>query len=259
MNNLNEQISRIRKVMGLSEAVVYDYIKRGENRYEFTSESGLRYEVHITPLKGNDFKAYEVSFGVKGEGSEYESKLGLAHLNSVLATVSEIVEGEIKSRGIRKIIVNPSYGERDVEKPDTKKIFDPNLRYQLYLRFLTNRYSKDAVMPGFGKIAIDATKIFPDLFTQSNKMSIIMDILNNFNDGGRRVEIGDFDGSDENNFNYSGDVENSERGGVYIVINVSNNWKEYNVEIEFYDDDKKYEDQFNNFEELVKYIKTILI
>jgi hypothetical protein len=259
MKNLNEQISRIRKVMGLNESVVYDYVKKSEDRYEFMSESGLRYEVHIVPLKGYDFKTYEVSFGVKGEGSEYESKLGLVHLNSVLATVSEIVEGEIKSKGIRKIIVNPSYGERDVENPDTKKIFDPNLRYQLYLRFLTNRYSKDAVNPGFGKIAVDATKIFPELFNQENKMSVIMGILNGFNDGGQMVEVGDFDGSDDNNFSYNGDIENSDKGGVYVVINVNDNWKEYNVEIEFYDDDKKYEDQFNSFEELVKYIKTILI
>ena len=259
MINLNEQISRIRGMMGLSESKTYNYVSKGRGRYEFVTDGGIKYEVHIYPKRGYNFKTYEVSFNVKGESSEYETKLDMMHLNSVLNTVCDIVEGEIRDKRIRKVIMNPAYGERDVNRSDNRKIFNPNTRYELYLRFLRNRYPEDAILPGLGTIGIDATKIFPDIFNEPTKLSIIMDLLNGFNNVGRKIEVADFDGEDENNFKYDGELENDQRGMVYVIVSVHDNWGEYNIEVEDIDGDGKNEEYFNSFDGLVEYIKKNLI
>jgi hypothetical protein len=253
---IDEQIIRIRTMMGLNESVIYNFNKKGEGRYEFKTDDGLVYDVHILPAKGFGFKTYEVSFRVRGKGSEYETKLDLGHLNSVLNTVTDIVDNEVKDKKIRKVIFNPSYGERDVQKGDNRKIFNPNLRYELYLRFLTNRYPEDAVLPGMGNIGIDITKIYPEIFQESNKMSIIIELLNNFNDSGREIVVNDFDGEDENNFTYIGELSNSEMGDFSIEINVHDNWKEYNIMIESYDTGEKDEEYFKTFDKLIDFIKS---
>jgi len=260
MKNLNEQISRMKSMMGLNESVTYNYVNKGVDKYEFVTDKGIIYEVHLYPKKGYSFKTYEASFNVKGKNSEYETKLDMSHLNSVLNTVCSIVEKEIKDKGIRKVIMNPAYGERDVNKSDNRKLFNPNTRYELYLRFLRNRYPEDAILPGLGTIGIDATKIFPNIFNEPTKLSIIMDLLNGFNNVGKKIEVADFDGEDESNFKYEGELENDNRGMVYVVISVQDGWGEYNIEIEDIDGDGgKNEEYFNSFEKLIEYIKINLI
>lgn len=249
---IDEQIIRMRGIMGLNESVIYNFNKKGDGRYEFKTIDGIIYDVNILPAKGFGFKTYDVSFNVKSRGSEYETKLDLSHLNSV----ADIVDKEVREKRIRRVIFNPSYGERDVMRGDNKKIFNPNLRYELYLRFLNNRYPEESILPGMGKIGIDITKIHPEIFKESNKMSIMTVLLNKFNDSGNEIVVEDFDGEDENNFSYIGEISNEDKGDFSIEIYVHDNWKEYNIVIESYDTGEKDEEYFKTFNELVDFIKS---
>jgi len=179
----------------------------------------------------------------------------LEHLNSVLYTIADTVEKEVKEKNIKKIKIEGAGGEQD-----TGGFFDDTLRAKLYLRFLNRRYPNGAVETAGRFINIDMTKVFPDIIKdEKNKMDMIVDELVKISDADPNREgiMRGVDGADESQFSISTDfIDSSKHGTIYVEIDVWDETGNYNIDWDIMDIGDEGSKSFNSFEELLNFIKT---
>ncbi|GAG25164.1 unnamed protein product, partial [marine sediment metagenome] len=185
---------------------VLKYMKKydhGDSIQYIFEASGIRYTVNIWhDDRHHDIGVYEVEFAVdEQKNSGHRTGKDLKHLNSVLQTVTDIVENEVKAKGIKKIKMEGATGEQDIESGESG-FFGTPLRAKLYLRYLRNRYPDEAVNDAGRYIWLDMTQVYPELYKDSSNADAIIKLLVKLSDanedeaGIRRGLAGQDDNSD---------------------------------------------------------------
>ena len=250
---INEEVVQSKKVMDTGDSIKYDF-----------DLNGIRYNVSIWhDSRKHDGGVYEVEFAVpEQKHSGHRVGKDLKHLNSVLQTVTNVVEKEVQEKGIRKIKMEGASGEQD-QDGDTSFMgaMKPTVRAKLYYRFLQNRYPEDAI-EGVGRyINIDMTKVFPDRFqgqdtTNADKLIDLLVKISDADPDEAGIRRG-LDGQDLNSaFSIDTDFINStEHGGMYFTIEVNDPMNMYSVRWEKFDTSEEQEKDFNSFEEVYNYIQ----
>jgi len=260
MNKLNEQISRIKLIMGLSEAKVYPYTpvkdsRDGKIEYRFDAD-GIMYTLSLFHFNDkHDYGVYEAEFKAKGQGDPaHRVGRDIVHLNNVLYTSAEIIEKVVKERKIGMVMIDPSNDDENLSWRDL------SLRGQVYVRFFKSRYPADALRVSGNKIYIDMTKIFPNVFGDmgEDRVKAVVGELVRISDNDPDEEgiMRGLSGTSNGDFVINTDyIENSVYGNVYVSIVVNDRMMHYGVE--FQPSEGEYEDEsFRSFDELIKYLKT---
>lgn len=252
-NIIKEEVVQSKKVMDTGDNIKYDF-----------DLNGIRYNVNIWhDSRKHDGGVYEVEFAVpEQKHSGHRVGKDLKHLNSVLQTVSDIVEKEVQEKGIRTIKMEGASGEQD-QDGDTSFMgaLKPTIRAKLYYRFLNNRYPHEAVN-GVGRyINIDMTKVFPDRFkgqetTNADKLIDLLVKISDANPDEAGIRRG-LDGRDLNSsFSIDTDyIDSEEHGGMYFTIEVNDPMNMYEVRWEKFDTGEEHEQDFNSFEEIYTYLQ----
>ena len=249
---ITEEIVQSKKVMDTGDNIKY--------RFDL---NGIKYEVSIWhDSRSHDGGVYEVEFGVpEQEHAGHRVGKDLKHLNSVLQTVSDMVEREVKEKGIRGIKMEGAGGEQDIDG-DTSFMgaFKPTVRAKLYNRFLSNRYGGDAVESVGRYINVDMTKVFPELFagkevSNADKLIDLLVKISDANPDEAGIRRG-LDGQDlDNAFSIDTDfIDSEEHGAIYFIIEVNDPMGLYEVRWEKLDTGDEHEQDFNSFEEIYNYL-----
>lgn len=247
------------KTFGLLEHVIFDYRKVMDTdksiKYEFNA-NGEKYFLTIWHDESkHDFGVYEVEFGFRNQKSSGErAGKDLKHLNSVLNTVCEIIEIVVKDKKIETIRI-----EGAGDRKDTGMSYDDNIRSNIYLRFLTNKYSTSAIKNIGRWITVDMTKVFPELFKdKKNRIELVVDELVRLSDEDPNREgiMRGVSGISEEQFDISTDfILNSKFGSLYIEIQVWDAPKEFYISWNKMDEDEEGSENFKSFDELLNYLK----
>lgn len=242
---------------------VLKYMKQydhGDNMQYIFQGSGIRYTLRMWhDDHSHDMGVYEVEFSVaEQENSGHRTGKDLKHLNSILQTVTDIVEREAKSKGIKKIKMEGAIGEQNIES-GKYGFFATPLRAKLYLRYLNNRYPAEAVKDAGRYIHIDMTKVFPEDYKDSSKSDQIIKLLVKLSDAnddeaGIRRGLGGTDG--DKDFMIDTDLIQSNRlGGVYMLITASEIYNEFSIEWKLLDSGESNTADFNDFKGLKDWLK----
>lgn len=249
----------IKSYKELFEAVQeYREQRSSENDIRYTFKlNGYRYKVAIWYDSSiHSYKTFEVEFSFDGQKNPSDrARQDLKHLNSVLDTVCEIVEKTVKKYKIEHIKISPSTSE-----DESVEFYEMNIRSKMYLRYIVNRYGKENV-ENVGKfINVDMTKVFPDVFGNrgESRIKLVVDELVRLSDENpdrEGIERG-IDGANEEHFTIDTDfIINSERGAIYITIQVWDALKEYNITWDMMDIGEEGDKYFISFEELLEFLK----
>jgi hypothetical protein len=247
-----EEVVQSKKVMDTGDSIKY--------RFDL---NGIKYEVSIWhDSRKHNGGVFEVEFSVpEQKHSGHRVGKDLKHLNSVLQTVSDIVEREVKEKGIRTIKMEGATGEQDIDG-DTSIMgaLKPTVRAKLYNRFLSNRYGADAVDAVGRYMTIDMTKVFPEIFkgkeeSNADKLINLLVRISDANPDEAGIRRG-LDGGDlDNSFSIDTDyIESEEHGAMYFTIEVNEPMGLYEVRWEKFDTGDEHEQDFNSFEEIYNYI-----
>ena len=228
--------------------------------YRFTADNNLKYEVDVWHDSNQHVLGeYEAEFRVSGQKhAGHETGKNLAHLNSVLYTVADIVDEVVKDKKITKIKIEGAAGKDDMG--GFMGALSATTRTKMYLRFLNNRYpNKDAIKQSGRWIYIDMTKVFPKLFpdegVSNNEQLLNLLVKISDEDPDREGIKRGFSGIDDDNFNVDTDfVTNKKLGTIYFVIDVQKNYNEYYVEWDAYDAGTTGNESFKSFEEIMQYL-----
>jgi len=249
VSTINEEVLKYMKQ--------YDH---GDSMQYIFQASGIRYTVRIWhDDRNHDIGVYEVEFSVaEQENSGHRTGKDLKHLNSVLQTVTDIVESEVKAKGIKHIKMEGATGEQDVESGNDS-MFDQTLRAKLYLRYLSNRYPAEAIKDAGRYIWLDMTKVFPEDYKDSSKADQIIKLLVKLSDAnddesGIRRGLGGTDA--DKDFVIDTDfIESNKLGSVYMVITASEVYNQFDIEWELLDSGESGDATFRDFKELKEWLK----
>jgi hypothetical protein len=255
---MKEMIS-FNKFKLIKEHIVYDYKKITDSddriQYKFLADN-LKYTIDIWhDRRKHEFGLYEVEFGFSEQKHEGDrAGKNLKHLNSVLNTVCEIIEIEVKDRKIKTIKIEGAGGDTD-----NRGMLDDNIRTRVYLRFITNRYGSDKVDSVARYIKLDMTKIFPEIFDdKKGNKDLVLDELFRISDASKDTKgiMRGVDGISDDQFSIDTDfIENTKHGGIYITINVWEEANEFSLTWELLDGDGSGDENFDDFDSLLKFLK----
>lgn len=257
---IQEEFIEHTPLLSMINEEVLKYMKQYDHgdsmRYIFEA-SGIRYTVNIWhDDRHHEIGVYEVEFAVdEQKNSGHRTGKDLKNLNSVLQTVTDIVENEVKQKGIKHIKMEGATGEQDIESG----FFGTPLRAKLYLRYLRNRYPDDAIKDAGRYIWLDMTKVFPDEYKESSKADQIIKLLVKLSDA-NEDEAGirrGLSGQDEDtDFSVDTDfIESNRLGGIYMIINVSEQMNIFDIEWELLDSGESGDANFKDFKELKDWLK----
>tara|TARA_R110000868_G_scaffold76573_6_gene220178 strand:- start:10340 stop:11122 length:783 start_codon:yes stop_codon:yes gene_type:complete len=254
-------LSSVRK--SLREGLLFEYdvvdSKRVRNqidhiRYVFTVNDVL-YNVNFWhDDRMHRFGEYELEFSVE-EQINTGQRVGkdLKHLNTVLYTVTNIIEREVKEKGILRVKIE---GAGDAK--DTGSMLNPTLRAKLYLRFLRSKYPTDAISTAGRYINMDMTKIFPNMKkdAESSSDKLIKALLTvsdaDPDEAGLRRGLS---GKDESQFVINTDfVESSKFGNIYVEIRVWGAINEYELSWDIGSTGNEGSKEFENVDQMVEFI-----
>ena len=246
LSMINEEVLRYMKQ--------YDH---GDSMQYIFEASGIRYTVNIWhDDRHHEIGVYEVEFAVdEQKNSGHRTGKDLKNLNSVLQTVTDIVENEVKQKGIKHIKMEGATGEQDIESG----FFGTPLRAKLYLRYLRNRYPDDAIKDAGRYIWLDMTKVFPKNYKESSKADQIIKLLVKLSDA-NEDEAGirrGLEGTDEDsNFSVETNfIESNRLGAIYIIITSSEPMNTFNIEWKLLDSGESGDANFRDFKELKDWLK----
>lgn len=241
----------------------YDKVVDYDDKVEYMFDANeIPYKVTIWhDSRTMNFGEYEVEFSVaEQDHSGYETKRDLKHLNSVIYTVFEIVERVVEEKNIKFIKVEGAGGRRD-QSDDAFAGLRSTTRSRMYERFIINRYGRDSVTVTGRYIYIDMTKVKPDLFadrdTKSRKEELL-DLLVQISDEDpdRDAISRGINGASDSEFFASTDfILNSELGGIFMEIEISDQFNTYSLEYEVFDTGDSDSRSFDSFEELTIFLK----
>ena len=180
----------------------------------------------------------------------------MGHLNSVLKTVCDIVESEVKEKKIKEVKFEGAGDEKD-----TNEFYEANIRAKIYMRFLNNRYGINKVENIGRYIKVDMTKVYPEVFEnipKKNRMDLIVDELVRISDEypNREGIMRGVDGVNDKQFNISTDfIVNSDYGSLNVEIDVWEDANEFNITWDKMDINEEGSEYFSNFSELLNFIK----
>ena len=239
------------------EILPYKEIKNEGSRLDYSFNVG-DIEYVVTLLGTKDKQLYELGFGVIGQDDvAYRTGKDVQHLNTVIHTVDAIVKEAVTKYRIKKITFSGARGETDSDVP----FIDP-VRMKVYFRFLTNKYPDVKYdKERFGNIQIYMNSIFPEVFDQNkDKKEMMLDFLTQANNASGDDDYWRWDSS----FNIdefgglSGDtdaISNADYGDVYLELFYDAAYKEYTLNLTFYDTDEEVNETFKKFDDLMNYLK----
>ena len=260
---IQEALIKHTPILSVINEEVLKYMKKydhGDNMEYIFEASSIRYKVNIWhDDRHHDMGVYEVEFSVdEQKNSGYRTGKDLKHLNSVLQTVTDIVEKEVKEKNIKHIKIEGATEEQDVKSGESG-FFGTPLRARLYLRYLRSRYPAQAIKDAGRYIWIDMTKVFPEDYKDSSKADAIIKLLVKLSDAnedeagirrGLAGKDGDKDFSIDTDF-----IESKKLGAIYMVITSSEEMNLFDIEWQLLDNGESGDANFRDFKELKDWLK----
>jgi len=223
-------------------------------RYVFTV-NGVLYNVNFWhDDKVHKFGEYELEFSIDNQNNTGQ-RVGkdLRHLNTVLYTVTNIIEREVQEKGIIRVKIE---GAGDAK--DSAGIFNPTIRAKLYLRFLKNKYPTDAITAAGRYINMDMTKIYPnmkrDAESSSDKLIKALLVVSDADPDETGLRRG-LSGKDESQFVINTDfIQSSKFGTIYVEIRVWGAINEYELAWDINSTGNEGSKEFESVDQMVEFI-----
>jgi len=237
------------KILDQGDIINYKFFVSGEEYvYSMTLKTGDQYPINT----------YEAVFIKDKEESDHVANIGALHFYEVLATCSSIMELECKSKKVRHYWVDGAVDKKDKDPNDTR-------RSRIYDIYFSKKYGRSSVEKNGRFILIDMTKIFPELFDESdktNQVDILVKHLVNISSKNPNIKMikQSFQGNNEK-FNVSTDeLSNKVYGGLDLDIVIDNDIKHYNIEYTKFEteDVESKNEAFSDFESLIEFMQNNL-
>ena len=263
---IQEALIKHTPILSVINEEVLKYMKRpvpyeNADKMEYIFDaSGIRYTVTIWHDNAkHHIGTYEVEFSVpEQKNSGDRTGKDLKHLNSVLQTVTDIVENEVKDKKIKNIKVEGATGESDVESGESG-FFGTPLRARLYDRYLRNRYPAEAISTAGRYINIDMTKVFPEEYKDKSNADKLVDVLLKISDANQDeagIRRGLYGNDADKDFGIDTDfITSSKHGDIYFVITASEVYNQFDLEWQFLDSGESGDATFGSFQELLSWLK----